>query len=101
MQDKIAACALSHYESVLPLKGKPKDTEWTVYAAIVAVEKQQQGEERFWVVSCATGTKCASFVPCGTAARRRALLGSQLCHRDQMCELCSLWHSSKEKSASG
>ena len=63
MQDKIAACALSHYESVLPLKGKPKDTEWTVYAAIVAVEKQQQGEERFWVVSCATGTKCASFVP--------------------------------------
>lgn len=57
----IAKTALHHYENVLPpKKGKPKENEWTVYAAIVATNN----ENDCWVVSCATGTKCTS--PCHT-----------------------------------
>jgi Adenosine-deaminase (editase) domain len=63
MEDKIAACALDHYDKVLPSnKGKPKENEWTVFAAIVAVEEERH-TQRCWVVSCATGTKCSTFVP--------------------------------------
>lgn len=53
--ERIAQLALSHYHTTLPLKGKPKpDTEWTVFAAIVAISD----EDDAWVVSSATGTKC-------------------------------------------
>ncbi|CAB9501432.1 stranded RNA-specific editase 1 [Seminavis robusta] len=59
LSDKIAKCALDHYQNVLPTnKGKPKDNEWTVYAAMVATF----GKDDMWVVSCATGTKCATFI---------------------------------------
>lgn len=55
LAEEIAACALDQYERALS-KAKPKDkNEWTVYAAIVA-----ERENRCWVVSCATGTKCTS-----------------------------------------
>jgi tRNA-specific adenosine deaminase 1 len=51
----VAECALKHYENNIT-KGKPKDeTEWTVYAAIVA-----QRQARLWVISAATGTKCTA-----------------------------------------
>ena len=89
--NQIAQCALSHYEKVLPRgKGKPQtNREWTVYAAIVAVQenstsnealnrlqqldrnnpisKHSTNEERnenndldLWVISCATGSKCCA-----------------------------------------
>lgn len=71
MDERIAKCALRHYESILPgSKGKPKDDEWTVYAAIVAeADDEHDGRKNStstWVVSCATGTKCSSYgVPPG------------------------------------
>lgn len=53
--EDIANCALRHYSSHLT-KGRPKlEGEWTVYAAIVAEQ-----ENKLWVVSCATGTKCTT-----------------------------------------
>ena len=79
--DEIALVALHHYHHVLPLKGKPKENEWTVYAAIVAVsnctakERQRMknnnngtsttpsNKQNMWVVSCATGTKCCAIQP--------------------------------------
>lgn len=55
LQDEVASCALGHYNKKIS-KGKPKDeSEWTVYAAIVA-----QKSTKLWVVSCATGTKCTA-----------------------------------------
>ena len=65
MEDKIAKCALYHYEKALPgAKGKPNENEWTVYAVIVAAEENADpSSSRYWVVSCATGTKCSSFTP--------------------------------------
>jgi tRNA-specific adenosine deaminase 1 len=56
LQDRVASCALDHYSNRIS-KGKPKDeSEWTVYAAIVA-----QQSTKLWVVSCATGTKCTAI----------------------------------------
>lgn len=51
--NQVAETALQHYQNHLPQKAKPKDSEWTVYAAIVAAD-----ETDMWVVSSATGTKC-------------------------------------------
>mmetsp|Transcript_40414 Transcript_40414/g.97548 ORF Transcript_40414/g.97548 Transcript_40414/m.97548 type:complete len:449 (-) Transcript_40414:621-1967(-) len=60
--ESVAECALLHYDKSIS-KGKPKDeSEWTVYAAIVAQE-----EDNLWVVSAATGTKC-------TAIRKRGFV---------------------------
>ncbi|CAJ1947050.1 unnamed protein product [Cylindrotheca closterium] len=54
--ESVAECALSHYNKNIS-KGKPKDqSEFTVYASIVA-----QQEDNFWVVSAATGTKCTAI----------------------------------------
>ena len=60
LEDRIAKEALSHYHFTLhKTKGKPKPMyEWTIYAAIVAVSKKQ---DKLWVVSCATGSKCTSL----------------------------------------
>jgi tRNA-specific adenosine deaminase 1 len=59
--EKIAKCALDHYHKKLN-KGKPKDeTEWTVYAAIVASLGGDDDVNSRWVVSCATGTKCTTL----------------------------------------
>lgn len=78
--DRIASLALHHYDQVLPShKGKPKENEWTVYAALIAtreVDRDISGHERdeqhlppdeidiaadtAWVVCSATGTKCTS-----------------------------------------
>ncbi|VEU42552.1 unnamed protein product [Pseudo-nitzschia multistriata] len=55
---QVASCALNLYRGKLPKKGKPKPgEEWTVYAAIVAFHRV---DNRMWVVSCATGTKCTA-----------------------------------------
>lgn len=55
--DRVAECSLSHYKNFLT-KGKPKPgSEWTVFAAVVAERKDTCN---FWVVSCATGTKCTA-----------------------------------------
>ena len=76
MDERVVACAISHYETVLhPTKGKPKDTEWTVYAAIVAEDKRNADSTkntRLWVISCATGTKCSTFVPPKDASAEKA-----------------------------
>jgi hypothetical protein len=57
LQDRVAACASDHYAKKVSKGGKPKDdSEWTVYAAIVAERATD-----FWVVSCATGTKCTAL----------------------------------------
>ncbi|KAL3791268.1 hypothetical protein HJC23_000885 [Cyclotella cryptica] len=81
LPDRIAKCALHHYDHVLPSNtgGKPQSgREWTVYAAIVAVRSNvaksrsidaedaadcSGGDEQdmLWVVSCATGSKCTSI----------------------------------------
>lgn len=54
--DLVAECALRHYNRNIS-KGKPKDeSEWTVYAAIVAEE-----EDNLLVISAATGTKCTAI----------------------------------------
>lgn len=56
--EQIAITALNHYNYALPQKGKPTpNKEWTVYAAIVAHDKN---DGNFWTVSCATGTKCTA-----------------------------------------
>jgi hypothetical protein len=83
LAEEIVQTALEHYDTTLPSKGKPKESEWTVYAAIVASQspttapiKSAQGNVRgdveaatttttttgskLWVVSCATGTKCCA-----------------------------------------
>ena len=53
--DTVANCALRHYDTHLR-KGRPKsEGEWTVYAAIVAEQK-----DKMWVLSAATGTKCTA-----------------------------------------
>ena len=58
--EAIAVCALDHYKKTLT-RGKPKaDTEWTVYAAIVAERSIGDARSVLWVVSCATGTKCTT-----------------------------------------
>jgi tRNA-specific adenosine deaminase 1 len=57
----IAKIALDHYDRILPTKGKPKENEWTVYAALVATStSSSSNDNRRWVVSCATGTKCTA-----------------------------------------
>lgn len=62
--EKIAKCALDHYHKKLD-KGKPKDeTEWTVYAAIIASLSDAEdvnSSSDMWVVSCATGTKVTTL----------------------------------------
>jgi len=68
--NNIAQCALNHYNEVLPMKGKPRPggnhpyhgqkREWTVYAAIIARKETSAGCYDFWVVSCATGSKCCA-----------------------------------------
>jgi len=79
--NKIAQIALDHYDKGLPRgKGKPQaNREWTVYAAIVAVdhkpnnkasndtnteknERLDQDALDMWVVSCATGSKCCAVL---------------------------------------
>jgi hypothetical protein len=72
LADEIAITALNHYNQILPLKGKPKENEWTVYAAVVVseFEKNCKNEDavdlslpsvrKLWVVSCASGTKCCA-----------------------------------------
>jgi tRNA-specific adenosine deaminase 1 len=70
LADHIAQTALQHYERRLPTKGKPKDSEWTVFASIVATTKTSSTSSDHgldldqppasWVVSCATGTKCTA-----------------------------------------
>ena len=52
---RVARTALDHYDRDLSTKGKPKENEWTVYAAIVAVSNGSS-----WVVTSATGTKCTA-----------------------------------------
>ena len=85
LTDLIAQTALHHYNAVLPGKGKPKESEWTIYAAIVASRRKRRTEHleevrdpegtggskddvydddecyHCWVVSCATGTKCCAL----------------------------------------
>jgi tRNA-specific adenosine deaminase 1 len=65
LADCVARVALDHYERILPTKGKPKEDEWTVYAALVATTLETaaagNGSRRHcWVVSSATGTKCTA-----------------------------------------
>ena len=59
LSDRIASCALKHYNTQLTKKkGKPKSNEeWTVFAAIVAFHRV---DGLVWVVSSATGTKCTA-----------------------------------------
>jgi hypothetical protein len=61
LADSIARTAIDHYDRILPTKGKPKENEWTVYAALVATcTSASKSNNRRWVVSCATGTKCTA-----------------------------------------
>jgi hypothetical protein len=63
LHDHVAQVALDHFTKDLPNKGKPKENEWTVYAAIVASQQLHASAEtsiEAWVVSSATGTKCTS-----------------------------------------
>ena len=58
LSDRVASCALLHYNKRLTRKkGKPKQDEWTVFAAIVAYHRTNN---ILWVVSSATGTKCTA-----------------------------------------
>ena len=64
----IAKTALDHYFETLPgNKGKPQPGQWTVYAAIVATKTHHTASlpsrKEAWVVSCATGSKCATIQP--------------------------------------
>ena len=68
LSERIAQAALDHYSKHPSLasssRGKPKEgSEWTVYSALVAQELQEQvnNNDVLWVVSCATGTKCAGL----------------------------------------
>ena len=87
--DKIANCALDHYDS-LGNKGKPRQQEeWTVFAAIVA-----QKDDSLWVVASATGSKCTTLGPDG------------VCLRDMHAEVLSkrglqrvLWGEMKENNS--
>jgi hypothetical protein len=62
LQDVIAKTALDHYFIDLPRKGKPSETEWTVYAAIVATFKNIDNDDLLdvRVISSATGSKCTA-----------------------------------------
>lgn len=58
LADRIASCAFNHYHKELTKKAKPKPgQEWTVFAAVVAFHRV---DNRMWVVSSATGTKCTA-----------------------------------------
>jgi len=61
--NRIAKCAIDHYDNNIPSNGgKPQiGREWTVYAAIVACKNSSINDDvdDMWVVSCATGSKCA------------------------------------------
>jgi len=58
LANQIASCALDHYHTQLTKKAKPKPgEEWTVFAAIVAFHRV---DNRMWVISSATGTKCTA-----------------------------------------
>ena len=59
IQDVIAKAALDHYFTNLPRKGKPSETEWTVYAAIVATFRNTDNLD-VRVISSATGSKCTA-----------------------------------------
>ena len=71
--DLIARTAIDHYSNVLPKnKGKPQQGQWTVYSAIVATRRHTKSgttndnddiNNEAWVVSCATGSKCATMQP--------------------------------------
>lgn len=64
LRDMIAKAALDHYLSSLPRKGKPSESEWTVYAAIVATFRTSNGDDEsinVRVMSSATGSKCTSL----------------------------------------
>lgn len=76
LSNKVAQTALRHYHNDLPQKAKPKDTEWTVYAAIVAVD-----ETDIWVVSSATGTKCC-VVPKQYGANEAEICVLTDCHAE-------------------
>lgn len=67
----IASTALAHFEG-LPKKAKPKDTEWTVFAAIIASHAG-----KLWVVSSATGTKSTASDHDGTVLND--------CHAEVLC----------------
>ena len=54
---RVAKTALDHYENILPQKAKPKDNEWTVYAALVV---RRTNDDSYSIVSSATGTKCTA-----------------------------------------
>ena len=56
LHKRIARVALEHYEKELPTKGKARENEWTVYAALVA----RKDDDTAWVVASATGTKCTA-----------------------------------------
>jgi hypothetical protein len=61
IQDLIAKTALDHYFTNLPRKGKPSETEWTVYAAIVATFRNTDNNNaNVKVISSATGSKCTA-----------------------------------------
>lgn len=76
LSEQVARKALEHYELVLPNnKGKPRDTEWTVYCALLAVVVAGRNTDGrmtttlrnhdkivrdIQVVCCATGTKCTA-----------------------------------------
>ena len=86
---EVARTAISHYQNVLPQKGKPqRGKEWTCYAAIVAAasssfhcgsssestsngeggnDQQQEDGAGLWVVSAATGSKCCSVAAASDA----------------------------------
>jgi tRNA-specific adenosine deaminase 1 len=62
LAQKVAQMALHHYDKQLLQKGKPKENEWTVYAALLAVtSSSEEATEDIFVVSCATGTKCTAL----------------------------------------
>lgn len=52
--NKIAELCLSFYSDLPKAKRSLKDTEWTIYSALVMESKN----DTFEVVSCGTGTKC-------------------------------------------
>jgi hypothetical protein len=69
--DLIANAVIAKYHE-LPKGGKPNDTEWTILAGIVAIEKPRDGfrDVRQAVLCVATGTKC--------------LGPSKMCHKGQV-----------------
>jgi Adenosine-deaminase (editase) domain len=86
LADQIARVSLRHYDNELPQKAKPRATEWTVYAAIVAVvidnDHDKDTAAAMWVVSSATGTKCCVVPP---AYRHNSAAGLSIvtdCHAE-------------------